>query len=119
LGYRERKNESKNPIFSRVWIVRQRIEFTHVTSSPKYLQSNGEAESGIKIIKRILKKCKDVHKVLSYILWIMYSSAKLIFSRKVRPLVPMLPAKLGTFINHKKVSVFEKEKKINCNGRLE
>ena len=31
--------------------------FEHVTSSPRYPQSNGFAESQVKIVKRILKKC--------------------------------------------------------------
>lgn len=33
-------------------------EFKHVTSSPKYPKSNGEAESAVKVIKRMLSKCK-------------------------------------------------------------
>jgi hypothetical protein len=32
--------------------------FEHVTSSPKYPQSNGMTGRAVKIIKRILKKCK-------------------------------------------------------------
>ena len=31
----------------------------HVTSSPTYAQSNGKAESAVKIIKRMFQKCKD------------------------------------------------------------
>ena len=30
--------------------------FTHTTSSPKFLQSNGEAERGVQTIKSLLKK---------------------------------------------------------------
>lgn len=33
------------------------------------------------------------------------------FSRKIRFLVPMLPTKLGTFVEHEKLSTLEKEKK--------
>jgi len=33
--------------------------FDHTTSSPGYAQSNGLAETGVKIVKRILKKCEE------------------------------------------------------------
>ena len=34
-------------------------DIEHVTSSPTYAQSNGKAESAVKIIKRMFQKCKD------------------------------------------------------------
>lgn len=36
-------------------------EFRHVTSSPKFSQSNGAAEAAVKIAKSILKKSKDTY----------------------------------------------------------
>lgn len=38
--------------FAREW------QFTHKTSSPRYPRSNGLAESSVKIVKRLIKKCK-------------------------------------------------------------
>lgn len=34
-------------------------DFKHITSSPKYSQSNGAAEAAVKVAKSIIKKCKD------------------------------------------------------------
>jgi len=88
------------------------FDFRHITSSPKYSQSNGEVESAVKVAKMILKKCKDVNKgLLSYRstpLSCGYSPAELMFSRKIRSLVPMLPTRLGTFIKHKELTKIEK-----------
>lgn len=90
-------------------------EFTHITSSPKYSQSNDEAEAGVKVAKSVLKKCKDINRgLLSYRSTPLvngYSPAELMFSRKIRSLVPMLPTKLGTFVNHKQFSKLEKREK--------
>lgn len=91
------------------------MDFKHVTSSPKYSQSNGEVESAVKIAKMILKKCEDVNKgLLSYRSTPLdngYSPAELMFSRKIRSLVPMIPSKLGTFVKHEDISKLEKERK--------
>ena len=36
-------------------------DFQHVTSSPKYSQSNDGVESAVKIAKNIIKKSKDLY----------------------------------------------------------
>ena len=39
--------------FSKKW------KFEHITSSPKYPQSNGKAESAVKIAKNLMRKAKE------------------------------------------------------------
>lgn len=66
--------------------------FQHVTSSPHYHQSNGMAESAVKIIKGSLKKTADAYKTLlayrSSPLKNGYSPAELLMGRRLRTLLP-------------------------------
>ena len=72
--------------------------FTHVTSSPKYPQANGEAERAARTVKQLLKKNKD-----PYIAQLMYratplqngsSPAELLMSIKLQTKVPVFPTTL-------------------------
>lgn len=92
------------------------FDFEHVTSSPKYSQSNGAAEAAVKIAKGIIKKCKeDVNLgLLAYRTTPLengFTPAELMFSRKIRSRLPMLPNKLESFKDHKKVIGKEKDRK--------
>jgi len=67
--------------------------FFHITSSPRYPQSNGQVERMVQTIKRMLKKSSDPHvAVLSYRAtphpWCGFSPAELCMGRRIRTTVP-------------------------------
>ena len=71
-------------------------EFEHITSSPRFPQSNGFAEKHVQIIKRILKKTEKNNEDLCLALLAYRSSplenglspAEMIFSRRIRSRLP-------------------------------
>ncbi|UYV68986.1 K02A2.6-like [Cordylochernes scorpioides] len=73
--------------------------FTHVTSSPRFLQSNGMAEASVKIAKLILKKNQDPSLGLleyrSTPLENGYSPTELLMGRKLRTTLPIAPENLN------------------------
>lgn len=73
--------------------------FCHVTSSPKYPQSNGQAERTVQTVKHLLKQSKDPYKaMLSYcstpLPWCHRSPAELCMGRPIRTWVPVADSKL-------------------------
>ena len=79
-------------VFARTW------GFDHVTSSPRYPQSNGKAENAVKTIKRLFKKCKDAgqSEYLALLDWrntptegIGTSPAQRLMGRRSRTLLPV------------------------------
>ena len=68
--------------------------FRHVTSSPKYPQSNGQIERIVQTMKNLLKNSEDPHlAVLSYRAtphpWCKLSPAELSMGRQIRTMVPV------------------------------
>ncbi|XP_032233029.2 uncharacterized protein K02A2.6-like [Nematostella vectensis] len=72
--------------------------FDHITSSPRYAQSNGESEGAVETIKNFLKKCDDEYlALLSYRntpLHNGYSPSQLSMGRKLKTRVPCHPDEL-------------------------
>ena len=72
--------------------------FTHLTSSPHYLQSNGEAERAAQTAKDLITKAEDLHlALLSYRSTPLHNGhtpAELLMERKLRSTLPLVPEKL-------------------------
>uniref|UniRef100_A0A2A4K615 RNA-directed DNA polymerase n=1 Tax=Heliothis virescens TaxID=7102 RepID=A0A2A4K615_HELVI len=77
-------------------------DIEHITTSPYHAQSNGQAESSVKIVKNMLKKCKE-NSSDPYIALLQYrntpknnlpSPAQLLMSRNLRDNVPKSYKKL-------------------------
>ena len=70
-------------------------QFAHVTSSPHYPASNGQAKRAVKIAKQLLKNADDPFlALLSYratpLPWCGKSPAKLLMGRKLRSNIPQI-----------------------------
>ena len=73
--------------------------FQHITSSPRYPQSNGLAERTVKTMKGLLKHTADPYMaLLSYrstpLPWCNYSPAELLMGRKVKTDIPQTASQL-------------------------
>ena len=92
-------------------------QFEHVTSSPRYAQSNGEVERSVQTIKTLLKKEDDPMKVLMAYrstprLECGYSPAQLLFGRNLHTTVPTIPGELTPkWPDLTKLKMHEEEKK--------
>ena len=70
--------------------------FVHTTSSPRYPQSNGEAERAVRTVKSLMQKSKDPYLALmAYRATPLnngHSPSELLMGRKLRTTVPVLPS---------------------------
>lgn len=95
-------------------------DFEHNTSSPRYPQSNGLAESSVKTVKKMMKKCintgKDIKKGLLAIrntpLSCGSSPAELLMNRQLNDGLPRLPETLNTKKPPRRNLVAERQKQI-------
>ena len=81
----------------------KRRQFSHVTASPRYPQSNGKDENAVKTAKQLMRKVID-DKTDGYLAFLKYrntpteamhtSPAQGMFARRTRTLLPMLPVLL-------------------------
>lgn len=99
--------EFKN--FSKQW------DFEHITSSPHYAQSNGLAESSVKTVKTMLKKCLDSPDSDFYKALLAYRStplengqspAQMLMNRRIRSSLPIHPSMMS---NDNNSSVVERK----------
>lgn len=88
--------------------------FQSITSSPKYAQSNGEAERAVQTIKSLLKKEEDpTRALLSYRSTKQlngYSPAELLFGRNIRTRIPVAESELSP--RWQGVSKFREEEEV-------
>ena len=79
--------------------------FTHVTSSPKFPQTNGEVERAIRTAKSMLRKNENVFSALlnyrSTPLQHGYSPSELLMGRRLQTQLPTHPANLYPNVNVK------------------
>ena len=97
--------------------------FNHVTSSPYFPQSNGQAESTVQTVKNLLKDSTDHHMaLLTYrstpFPWCNLSPAKLLMGRRIRSNIPLIKDQLvpkWEFLEEFKnnnISVKENQKRV-------
>ena len=92
--------------------------FVHITSSPKFPQSNGEAERAVQTVKNLLTKASDPYlALLAYRATPLqngYSPAELLMGRRLRTTVPALPTLLHPVLpDYNVLEAKEREKRRN------
>ncbi|XP_064086096.1 uncharacterized protein K02A2.6-like [Macrobrachium nipponense] len=83
--------------FAKTW------SFEHITSSPRYAQSNGKAENAVKIVKKMFTKCKltGESEFLALLNWnstategILTSPAQILMGRRCKTIMPCMSSLL-------------------------
>ncbi|XP_054272558.1 uncharacterized protein K02A2.6-like [Macrosteles quadrilineatus] len=111
------RSDSGVQFLSEEWeLFKSEYDFIVETSSPYHHQCNGQAESGVKIFKNILKKCKDRHLgLLAYNTTPKecgYSPSQLLMGRILRTNLPVNKATLlPATPNHNRYRLRQMEEK--------
>ena len=101
-------------------------KFDHITSSPHYPQSNGEAERAVQTVKNLLKKSDDKYLALMNYrntpLHNGYSPAQLSMGRRFKTLVPchpdeLLPSTVDSTVLQRKEKDYRAKMAQNYNKR--
>ena len=92
--------------------------FLHTTSSPRFPQSNGEAERAVKTVKNLLKKAEDPYMAMltyrSTPLSSGFSPAELLMNRRLRANLPIVQSQLQPSVpDFSLLKAKEEEKKRN------
>ena len=100
--------------------------FVHVTSFPRYPQSNGKAERAVHTVNGLLKRNEDIHIALMTYratpLQNGLSPAEMLMGRRLRTLLPVLPSLLKPIGRNdddlqKKESAYRNDQTRNFNAR--
>ena len=95
-------------------------DFQHVTSSPRYAQSNGKAEKGVHIVKQLLKRAKESGSD-PYLALLSYrasplehgmSPAEILMGRRLRTMIPYTTEQKKHKVNQKQ-KMLQKRQKAN------
>ena len=110
----------------------ERWNFEHITSSPRYPQSNGKAENAVKTVKKLFKKCKlsGDNEYLALLNWrntpsegMTTSPAQRLMGRRCKTTMPckgnLLQPKYSTIIDGKGITKMKEKqaKYYNRNSR--
>ena len=80
-------------------VFAKKYNFSHVTSSPLFPQSNGQVERAVQTVKKLLKRSDDPYMVLltycsTPLQWCNFSPAELLMGRRLRTTLPILHKQL-------------------------
>lgn len=96
-GIPEEIRSDNGPQFSSAEFVKfaSTYAFQHVTSSPHFPQSNGQAERAVQTVKNLLKQSSDPYlALLSSLAWCQLSPAELLMGRRLMTTLPQIGKKL-------------------------